>query len=199
MQNNYKAWNIDFQDFYNQYSEEEKLRFLINFAVLAPSSYNTQPWSFKIVDNTICISADSNRSTPVGDNNNRQLHIGLGCALQNILIAADYYGYNFDVQYFPNGQENNPAAKISFNRSMGVKENKDHLVFFISKRQVNRNKFAAIIPYRNFLNQITGLSDQEINISLISDQTKKEQIADIVTQATAFAMADKSFRRELSC
>ena len=41
-------WEVAEADFPAQGSPAEQLRFLLNYAVLAPSRLNTQPWLFSI-------------------------------------------------------------------------------------------------------------------------------------------------------
>ncbi|OKH30965.1 hypothetical protein NIES2101_41915 [Calothrix sp. HK-06] len=41
-------WNVQETDFPATGTSEEKLKFILNYAILAPSSHNTQPWCFKI-------------------------------------------------------------------------------------------------------------------------------------------------------
>ena len=50
MKANYKPWEVKIEDFHKQSTEADKLKFLLNFAVLAPSSHNSQPWKFGIKD-----------------------------------------------------------------------------------------------------------------------------------------------------
>jgi len=40
----------------------------------------------------------------VVDPDNRELYTSLGCALENLLIAAKYAGYDPEVEYFPAGE-----------------------------------------------------------------------------------------------
>lgn len=42
------SWNVSEEEFPLQGGPEEKLRFLLNYAVLAPSGHNTQPWLFRL-------------------------------------------------------------------------------------------------------------------------------------------------------
>jgi len=37
----------------------------------------------------------------VADSDQRELHISVGCALENLLIAAEHFGYGHQVAYFP--------------------------------------------------------------------------------------------------
>ena len=48
-----QAWNIAENQFPKEGTRNEQLKFLLNYAILAPSSHNTQPWLFKIVDDNM--------------------------------------------------------------------------------------------------------------------------------------------------
>ena len=48
-------------------SLEEQFAFLLRYAILAPSSYNTQPWKFELRDDGIAVYADYTRRLPVAD------------------------------------------------------------------------------------------------------------------------------------
>jgi hypothetical protein len=39
-----EAWDVRESDFPINGSDEEKLKFLLSYAILAPSSHNSQPW-----------------------------------------------------------------------------------------------------------------------------------------------------------
>jgi len=67
-------------------------RDFIRFATLAANSHNTQPWKFRIVKNTIDILPDFTRRTPVVDPDNHHLYVTLGCAAENLVIAANASG-----------------------------------------------------------------------------------------------------------
>src|SRR6187549_3461871 len=96
----YSAWNIDEYEFPRHGILDVKLKFLLNYAVLAPSLYNTQPWNFTVRDNEIQILANRNRHLPIADPDAREMYISIGCALENLLIAANHFGLNATVTYF---------------------------------------------------------------------------------------------------
>ena len=56
-----EAWNIKESDFPTNSSAEEKLTFLLNYAILAPSSHNSQPWKFNVSEGDILVFADKSR------------------------------------------------------------------------------------------------------------------------------------------
>ena len=51
-------WQISSDDFPHDGSAEEKLWFAVNYAVLAPSTHNTQPWRFRIHGLEVDLHAD---------------------------------------------------------------------------------------------------------------------------------------------
>ena len=99
MKSNYKPWLIQIDDFYKQSDKEDKIKFLLNFAVLAPSSHNSQPWRFETNEQEIKIFLEPARRLLYSDKNNRQAYISLGCAITNIITAADYYGFSCSINY----------------------------------------------------------------------------------------------------
>ena len=72
---------------------------LIGYSILAPSCYNTQPWIFALSYNEIKILADKDRWLEVADSDQREMYISVGCALENLLVAAEHFGYSHDVSY----------------------------------------------------------------------------------------------------
>jgi nitroreductase len=74
-----QAWNIAENQFPKEGTRNEQLKFLLNYAILAPSSHNTQPWLFKIVDdNMIELYADRTLALAVVDPEDRALTISCG-------------------------------------------------------------------------------------------------------------------------
>ena len=72
---------------------------LIHLASLAPSGHNTQPWRFSITGNEISLYPDFSRRLPVVDPDDHALYISLGCALENLVIAAKAKGLEAQVTY----------------------------------------------------------------------------------------------------
>ena len=69
-----------------------QMRELVRYATLAANGHNTQPWRFAITENAIEIHPDYTHRLPVVDPNDRELWISLGCALENLIIAARALG-----------------------------------------------------------------------------------------------------------
>ena len=66
--------------------------YMMEQAVKAPSGHNTQPWLFRVQKDRIQILPDMSKSLPAVDPDNRELFISLGCATENLCIAAEAKG-----------------------------------------------------------------------------------------------------------
>ena len=74
---------------------------VVRAAILAASPHNTKPWLFKIAREGIELYADTRRNLGTFDPYLREMHIGLGCALENLAIAAAAGGSSAAVTLLP--------------------------------------------------------------------------------------------------
>lgn len=65
---------------------------LVRYATLAPSSHNTQCWKFRLDDGAITILPDVARRCPAVDPDDHHLFVSLGCAAENLVVAAAALG-----------------------------------------------------------------------------------------------------------
>jgi hypothetical protein len=162
--------------------------------VLAPSSHNSQPWKFTVGDGSILVTPNEHRALSVSDSNQRQLFISLGCAIENIIVAADYYNLRSDLVHSSEG-----GTLITFVEEMRREKDEQHLIFSILRRHTNRNPYISseeINP--DFLNRLHRLSTADIQVNFIGKGKRHAEIADVVIQAGITAMENKGFRQELS-
>lgn len=105
---------------------------LIEHAIRAPSGHNTQPWLFSIEKDGITISPDLTRRLPVVDPQNRELFISLGCAAENLHLAARHHGYADTISISDAGE-----IHITLTPQDGIQP--DPLFEQIPVRQTNRS------------------------------------------------------------
>ncbi len=74
---------------------------LIHAAVLAANAHNTQPWRFRIGRDEIAVFADLERNIGSFDPFRRELHQSIGCALENIALAAQAQGQKAQIEMAP--------------------------------------------------------------------------------------------------
>lgn len=95
---NYSAWSIDINRFPKNGTKEQKLRFLMNFGVLAPSVHNTQPWIFEYKSNSVLIKNNTEVSLSIADSGDYFQWFAIGMFIENVDQAAKYYGYKISIK-----------------------------------------------------------------------------------------------------
>jgi hypothetical protein len=179
-------------------SEENQMQQMIEFvryATLAPSGHNTQPWKFSIDENRIRIFPDFSRQLPVVDPNNRELYISLGCALENLVIAARYAGYDPEVEYFPTG-EPTECLLVALKR---INVAGDNILFrAIPERHTNRREYnKQQIPLAD-LGKIESVPKEKgVTSLLLTEPRTIEQIIELVREGNRIQMNDDAFMDEL--
>src|ERR1700743_348360 len=65
----------------------------LHAAILAANPHDTQPWAFSAHGASISIFADRARNLGSFDPFRREMHLGVGCAVENLMRAASVNGY----------------------------------------------------------------------------------------------------------
>jgi nitroreductase len=194
---NFAAWELDPASFDAQVPEK-RLEFLIRFAVLAPSGHNSQPWKFEVRADAVVVSADMARALPESDRNHRQLYLSVGCALENLCAAAEYYGYRTEVARTE--ADGVPAWTVRFTDGPSAPSARaaSHPALAIPRRRTNRNKYEERAPEAAYLDALRRMNGPDLQVRLIAEEPLKTRVADVVSDALIEAMDDDGFRRELS-
>lgn len=164
---------------------------LVHCATLAASSHNTQPWTFRIEQNRITIAPDLSRRCPAVDPDDHHLYASLGCAAENIMVAAPAFGlkgrYGFDPVSSGVHIDLDPAPAV-----------RSALFEAIPQRRCSRVEFDGSALDTD---QLALLQDaargQGVSALLITDQQRKEQIGEYVAQGNRVQFADRAWAAEL--
>lgn len=168
---------------------------LVRLATLAPSKHNTQPWKFSIQQNTIKIFPDLSRRLPVVDPDDHALFTGLGCALENLLIAARHLGFVPEVDYFPTSE---PQGCLVVMLKRARLENETPLFKAIPQRQTTRRNFnRRRIPLSD-LRKLERAGKQEgVHLQLLLEPEDIEPVTELVKEASRIQFGSKAFVNEL--
>src|SRR5207253_1615 len=71
---------------------------LVAAAILAANPHNSQPWVFELSPDRINVFADQSRNIGAVDPLRREMYVGLGAALENLMLAAPANGYRANLQ-----------------------------------------------------------------------------------------------------
>jgi hypothetical protein len=164
---------------------------LVRAAILAANPHNTQPWLFRVTESRIEMFADTNRRIGATDPYLREMYIGLGCALENLLLAADANGYSYHVSLLPETSNPNYAAKVDL--SPGDTFEPD-LYRAIPNRHTNRGPYAKDQQVSSeILDTLTSLRKNESDVTLFwfTTEGERRRVGDLIIQATEAIIADK--------
>jgi len=195
---NLVAWNVDEQDYPSFGSMDEKLRFLLQYAILAPSGPNNQPWKFSINDNEITLMADFSRTLPDVEPTNRTMYMSLGCVLANLLIAGEHFGMGYEVERFPDGVDAETIATISFKE--GAESTKFPDLFDVmTERHTNRGAYydqPIEADVQQKLKDVTNIGI--FRLDLLTDNEGKAKMAEILGKSHKIQLGNKAFRKDLA-
>jgi len=171
--------------------EESKL-LIIKYAAKAPSGHNTQPWRFKTRNDTIYVLPDFTRALPVVDEDNHALYISLGCALENLIIAANQLNYETKIEIA--GDEKRPHILVKL--SEVPEAGKSGLFDYIGKRQVTRGKFKPEKVPNDLLN---GLFEETegVHVRLFLSEKETESLIPYIIEGNSRQFSNKEFVNEL--
>lgn len=196
--------------FFKSLNNKAKLEYLCLLGHLAPSSHNTQPWRFLIDETNFEITAYLNRKfvLPASDVDGRQATVSIGCATENIISGALYYGYVGIVEFLtydktkvkPDSQNEDfliPILKIKFQES--DLEAPKNIIKAIFDRKVTRAEYDPTkeVP-DNILQSIQKMTDgEDTKLHIITDSLRRLSIAEFQSQADAYVINSPKFSREL--
>lgn len=188
---------------------------LVASAILAANPHNTQPWLFVVNPNRIDLIAAINRNIGAIDPYLREMYEGLGCALENLVLAAEAKGYTYNLKLMPNPTSKTYVANISLLTNTKSKNSRTgntnttttngssdlsealSLYNAIPQRHTNRGPYDKNRPVsQDILESLGSLSkaiSPEVGLAIFwfttNDQRRK--VGDLILQATQAIVADK--------
>lgn len=166
---------------------------MVEYAIKAPSGHNTQPWMFRISENSIDILPDFTKTLSVVDGDNRELFISLGCAAENLCIAASVLSYETDMLVSEQGE-----ITIYLNKSDSIRH--DILFSEIEKRQTNRSIYNSKFIEDEVLNDCLSVVSREKGLGLYpwrNGTESFESLKQLVMEGNILQMDDDMFVKEL--
>lgn len=163
---------------------------LVRYATLAPSSHNTQCWSFAIEEHKIAILPDLTRRCPAVDPDNHHLFVSLGCATENLMQAAMAHGFTGEPHFEASG-----AIRIALSPTKAVASS---LFTAIPSRQSTRAEFDGrpVSSDELRLLEVAGTGNG-VRLLLLTAKTRMEEVLEYVVEGNTAQMSDSAFVAEL--
>ncbi len=192
-------WAVQEWDFPRAGTPAEQLRFLVSYAVLAPSGHNTQPWRFRVSGNELGLFRDPTRRLPVADPVDRELLISCGAALFHLRTAIRHFGYEDVVHTFPDIDEPDLLAYVHLGGRREASLEDHRLLSGVKNRHTNRHPFSRRPVSERDLALIRQAGIEEgVQVRFYTEAEPKRMVADLVAEGDRVQGSDDRFRHELS-
>lgn len=96
----------------SRFPDPETIRSALLLACRAPSVHNSQPWQWRVGDNSVHLYANPDLLLPHTDPDTRDLMLSCGAALNHCVVALAALGWQSKAHRFPNPAEPNHLAVL---------------------------------------------------------------------------------------
>lgn len=197
--NRLTAWSIDAHAFAALSGIEDQLRFCLRYAILAPSTHNTQPWRFQLENDTVLLCADRTRALPVSDTYDRELVISCGAALFNLRVALSHFGCPYEIRLMPSTAEPDVLASVRISPDGFLDKRIAPLLPSITARVTNRQGFDPAPVTEAVVGMLHDAARAEgVGLVHVSAEADRMRFAGLIDEADRAQLADPRFRRELA-
>jgi hypothetical protein len=186
----YEAWNT-----WNATAPGSELE-LVHAAILAANPHNTQPWRFRVSEHRIDVFADLTRNIGAIDPFRREMHIGLGCALENLLQAASAFGFNARPAMFPDAADPTHIATVELQSAPRAES---PLFAAIPRRHTNRGAYETgrMLPASVFSSlEALGADLSRISVRWFASAQEKAMLGGHIVEAAQAIVADREQSRD---
>ena len=162
---------------------------IVAAGILASNPHNSQPWIFRVTNSTIDLFADRTRQIGVIDPFLREMYIGLGCAVENMMLAAAAEGFAATLGLMPDPADETHAAHIDLAPASPLPSD---LYSAIPNRHTDRGAYDITRPLApETFEQLEALiTETDMRLFWYKDETARARFSKVAIQATEALIAD---------
>lgn len=171
---------------------------LLNWARLAPSAHNLQPWLVTASKSarTLVVSLNPKFANHPTDPHNRQAFIGLGCFVQTLFTACKAFDYSYT---YTISHATLPTVTIHLSNLTSSSTNQQ-LLDTIAARRAYRGEYASThtLTKSNFATLSKLDYPKHVSVHLSQDPKFKLNLAELQSSSNRAALMRPEFRHELA-
>jgi nitroreductase len=170
---------------------------LVAAAILAANAHNTQPWRFAVTADRVDLFADRARSMGAMDPLARELTLSLGCALENLVLAARAHGLAPTVALLPSAGDPDHVARVELAPSTTT--DVSALFAAIPSRHTDRAAYdtTRTIPSTTLADLVAvAAADDRVGLAWLTDADERIAFGRLTVDATAAILADPEQARD---
>ncbi|MBU8831901.1 Acg family FMN-binding oxidoreductase [Mycolicibacterium goodii] len=161
----------------------------------APSIHNSQPWQWRVGDQSVHLYADLDRRLPSTDPDSRDLLLSCGAALHHGVVAFAALGWHAKVYRLPNPAEPEHLAAIEL-RGQTPTELDVAFAAAIPRRRTDRRHYSTWpVPHSDIAMMRARAARAGVMLQRIESLSR---LHDIVAESIARHAADDGYLRELA-
>jgi len=173
---------------------------LVELAHRAPSTHNSQPWKFAINGRSIDLFADLTRWLAAADADQRELYMSLGCALETLLIAADYEALGVDIAWFPSPSDDTHVCRVTVDeQSPRRRDAAPTLLHALPRRHTSRLAFERDHPIaaRELAHLRAAADGENAAIDFVPAGPERAVLPRLLEEIERELYADHDFRADM--
>jgi nitroreductase len=179
--------------------ERFDLGLVTEYAALAPSVHNTQPWLFQVSDDHIDVRADRSRQLQFLDPEGRQLHISCGIAAEFARLAVRAQDRRCTVTTLPDRRDVDLLARLTVEGAEPATERERALVAAIPRRYTDRMPYDAEAVPPAALDRLRRVAEAAgAWLHVIARREDRATIATILEDAETAEASDPRYAEELA-
>jgi hypothetical protein len=170
---------------------------IIDYARLAPSVHNTQPWTWHVRDEHVDLYAELSRRLVHTDPDGRDLMISCGAALHHLQVAARALGWSARVQRVPNPYDKALVARVTLSAKPAVPDGPE-ILDAIKRRRTDRRRFSSWPLPAERLNSLALVGNQwGANVLPVYEDDAKARLERLTKRADELQKRDPRYTEEL--
>src|SRR3989344_4176197 len=189
---------LDYKEFSPTTTLKDKVNCWLEYAVLAPSAHNTQPWKCEFKGEVLEVHRDETR-TLISDPTSREAHISIGAFIENFSVAARAWGYEPIIKITAFSPSDLLVAKINVVNKHNPEQERDiELLKAITNRHTNRGVFMKETLGKDFESKILSTKEGLAKPFIFHGVDSKLRVSKLVAAGTVTALSLGFMKKELA-
>ena len=176
--------------------QAEVIKNAVSLACRAPSLHNSQPWRWVAADGALQLFLDPTRVMNY-DRSHREALIGCGAALHHLKVAMAAGGWQTHVDRFPDPDDPNHLASLTFTPMDHVTEDHRRRADAILLRRSDRLPFSGPVNWESFEPVLRNEIDEDaVRLDALPDELRP-QLAEASQLSEALRLYDSAYNAEV--
>lgn len=179
--------------------ESDEMSAVAEFAALAPSVHNTQPWRFVGGSETFEVHLDPERALPFLDPEHRQMHLSCGAAIEFARLGIRSLGRACTVRLLPRSSDPTLVAKLVIGSAEPVSPSEQRLIDAVARRYTDRGPYTDEPVSRDVLQLLReAAAERHCWLRVIDQPDLRLSVIRLLAAAESAECSEADYRDELA-